>query len=414
MHKNRTTPEPPAVRPTRSPIFQMKVIVWWILLFAGVLGVLTPRLFAQDAASLNRPQARSSVMPLKDVSPDTIRALATSGASIPLWDYKVTSPLNGHVYSGSMVGRSPFYNGARTTDVPTIIVPLKIKFSDGTVFDPTATDSGCSPAGTPLNLTENSPIFTPVDIAMNGVDMGVTQYGDAFQRANFWTDVSVTGDRYHTMLGPVTVLAAVTVNVPAASGSMFSDTQFGGCGGIIGVMNINWFDPYVRGTILPGLAGSGVNPTVLPMLLMKNVVMVDGTPTLDGNCCIVSYHGAYGSPLQTYTPVDYDTSGIFIGLADINAITHEVSEWMDDPTGTNPTPAWGHTGQVTGCQSNLEVADPLSDNEFPPLLGANGFAYHPQELAFFSWFYRQSPSLGVDAMYSNNGTFTHDAGAACL
>ena len=397
-----------------SRTIQMKAVVWWILLFAGILGVLTPSLFAQDAASLNRPQARSTVMPLTNVSPATIRALSDTGASIPLWNYSVTSPLNNHVYSGSMVGKNPFYHGARATNIPAIVVPLIIKFSDGSVFDPTATDSNCSPGGTPLDLTRNSPIFTSTDITMNGVDMGVTQYADAYQRANFWSNVSVTGDRYHTMLSPVTVISAVTVKVPAASGSVFSDTQYGGCGGTIGIMNISWFDPYVRGTIMPMLAGSGVGPTNLPIFMMKNVAMTDGPPTLEGNCCILSYHGAYGSPLQTYTPFDYDTSGIFIGVADINALSHEVAEWMDDPTGTNPTPAWGHTGQVSGCQSNLEVGDPLSDNEFPPVLAPNGFAYHPQELAFFSWFFRQSPSIAAGGSYSNNGTFAHDAGAVCM
>jgi hypothetical protein len=234
MHKQRITPEPPAVQPTSSRTLQLKVIVWWILLFAGILGVLTPRLFAQDAAALSRPQARSTVMPLTDVAPQTVGAVSDTG-SIPLWDYNVTSPLNGHAYSGTMVGRSPFFHGARTTNIPAIVVPLIIKFSDGSVFDPTATDSNCSPAGTPLDLTQNSPIFVPVDITMNGVDMGVTQYADAFQRANFWNNVSVTGDRYHTMLSPLTTLAAITVKVPAASGSVFSDTQFGGCGGTIGI-----------------------------------------------------------------------------------------------------------------------------------------------------------------------------------
>ena len=28
-----------------------------------------------------------------------------------------------------------------------------------------------------------------------------------------------------------------------------------------------------------------------------------------------------------------------------------------------------------------------------------------QELAFFSWFYHQSPSLGVNGWFSNKGTF---------
>jgi hypothetical protein len=35
----------------------------------------------------------------------------------------------------------------------------------------------------------------------------------------------------------------------------------------------------------------------------------------------------------------------------------------------------------------------------------NGFTYHPQELAFFSWFYRQKPSIAVNNWYSDQGTF---------
>jgi hypothetical protein len=413
MHKRRAIPEPSALRKTSSQILRMKVIVCSIVLLADIFAMRTTAGFAQDAASLDRLHAYSTVRPLTDVSPEALQAPSGTGASIPLWNFSVTSPLDNHVYAGTMVGRSPFFHGARTTNVPAIVVPVIIKFSDGTVFDPTAADSSCSPAGTPLNLTENSPIFTPVDITMDGVDMGTTQYADAFQRANFWTQLSATGNRYHTLLSPVTVLPAITMNVPAADGSVFSTTQFGGCGGIIGVMNINWFDPQVKAAIT-NLSGNGVGPATLPIFILKNVAMVSGTPTLDGSCCILSYHGAYGSPLQTYTPFDYDTSGIFISVADINPLSHEIGEWMDDPTGTNPTPAWGHTGQVTGCQSNLEVGDPLSDNEFSPLLAPNGFTYHPQELAFFSWFFRQTPSIGVNGMYSDDETFAQDAGAACM
>ena len=78
---------------------------------------------------------------------------------------------------------------------------------------------------------------------------------------------------------------------------------------------------------------------------------------------------------------------------------------MDDPLGTNPTPAWGNIGQVQGCQNNLEVGDPLSGTFFPPVT-MNNFTYNPQELAFYSWFYRQTPSIGSGGVYSNNGTFT--------
>ena len=35
--------------------------------------------------------------------------------------------------------------------------------------------------------------------------------------------------------------------------------------------------------------------------------------------------------------------------------------------------------------------------------------FHPQELAFFSWFFNQVPSIGRNGVYSNNGTFTSPA-----
>ena len=393
----------------------MKLVVWTVVLLAGAgLCFRTARLFAQDSAPLDRPQAYSTVIPLKGVGAETVRAAVQNSTTIPLWDYSVTSPLDDQVYSGVMVGRSPFFNGARTTNIPAFVVPLIIKFSDGTVFDPTATDHTCSPAGTPANLTQNSPLYVPLDIKMGSVDIGTAQYLDAFQRGNFWTNVSVTRNRYHTTLSPVTVLSAVTVNVPSADGSVFSTTPYGGCGGIIGVMNINWFDPMVTGTIIPNLASQGVGPTTFPLFLMKDVVMTSGTPSFPSNCCIAGYHGAFGSPLQTYATADYDTTEIFGGTSDITAMSHEIGEWMDDPIGNNPTPLWGHTGQVSGCQNNLEVGDPLSGTDFPQLLATNGVTYHPQELAFFSWFFRQSPSLGVNGWYSDNGTFTQDAGALCM
>jgi len=42
----------------------------------------------------------------------------------------------------------------------------------------------------------------------------------------------------------------------------------------------------------------------------------------------------------------------------------------------------------------------------------NGFTYHMQELAFFSWFYG-APSVGVNGCFSDNAKFLHDAGPVC-
>jgi hypothetical protein len=145
------------------------------------------------------------------------------------------------------------------------------------------------------------------------------------------------------------------------------------------------------------------------VFLFDNVVMYD---TVVANCCVLGYHNAYtvGGKLQTYSNAMYDNSGDFSGSGDISALSHEIGEWQNDPNTVNPTKPWGNIGQVTGCQNNLEVGDPLSGTVFTDTL--NGKAYHPQELAFSSWFYHQSPSQNVNGWFSNQGTF-RSAAAPC-
>ena len=130
-------------------------------------------------------------------------------------------------------------------------------------------------------------------------------------------------------------------------------------------------------------------------------------------CCILGYHGAFGFPVQTYAPLDFDTSGIFGGrIEDTSIMAHEVGEWMDDPFGSNPTRAWGHVGQVGGRQNNREVGDPLTGTNIHTVTVPNGYTYHLQELSLFSWFYG-APSIGAGGLFSDNGTFKTDAGPVC-
>jgi hypothetical protein len=153
-----------------------------------------------------------------------------------------------------------------------------------------------------------------------------------------------------------------------------------------------------------------LTPTSLPLFLFSNVVLYEGSPA---NCCVLGYHNAFSnrshhSAFQTYAIADFDTTGAFPGAFDVATMSHEIAEWIDDPTGSNATPAWGHIGQVAGCQSNLEVGDPLSGTKFAITM-ANQVTYHVQDLAFFSWFYHQTPSIGADGAYSLFGTFTSPA-----
>ena len=160
-----------------------------------------------------------------------------------------------------------------------------------------------------------------------------------------------------------------------------------------------------------------VNPGSFPMLMLYNSPMPIGDPTNIGDCCVGGFHSILPvGPItfQAYSPFDFDVSGLFTtASSDTSIASHEVAEFVNDPYIINQTPAWGHTGQVAGCQGNLEVGDPLTGNEFPRIVGSNGITYHLQELAFFSWFFG-NPSLGIHGWDSDNGTFLTDAGPPCM
>ena len=389
--------------------------------------IAAPSVSGQDESAespqeaIQKPKGYFAVKPLPpDVDLDQVMESVNAGTGLQMWSYNITSSRDHNNYSGVMVGKTPFSTASASSSITAQIVPLIIKMTgpNGTgtaTFNPTVADTKClsAPNDVPLALFQQSPIILNAKFTMNGISVGTTQYTDAFQRANFWSEVVSNHNNFHTLLSPKT-LSPITVTVPAASGLAYTTGQFGGCAnGLIGVMDINWFDSYVKNTLLPQLVSKGVNPTTFPMFFMYNVVMSDGAPNIFGACCILGYHGAKGGvPVQTYSPFEFDTTRVFTNTEDISIASHEVGEWMDDPLGNNPTPAWGHIGQVSGCQGNLEVGDPLSGTLFPAIKMSNGFTYHPQELAFFSWFYG-APSIGAGADFSDHETFEADAGAIC-
>ena len=380
-------------------------------------------LWSQARVKLN---AYTTVKPARDAAGHVIQP-GDSVSSLATFTYNVTSSRDGNSYTGSMVGQDPFSKHFRPTTVTTPVVPLIITFNSVatgldkhslltrkkgiTTFDPSAADTAClsAPNDVPLTLTQQSPIFQDADFQFGPTAVGNTQYLDAFQRANFWQFVG--GTDYHTLVNPV-VLQPVAINIGSNDGVAIPASLFGTCGSL-GIVTFKTLDSILVGTLLPQLAAQGVDTSQFPIFLLYNTVMSVGLPEDLNKCCVLGFHGATGSPIQTYSPVDFDTSGLFgPSVHDTSIMAHEVGEWMDDPFGNNPTPAWGHTGQVGGCQTNLEVGDPLTGANIPPVVGANGFTYNLQELAFFSWFYG-APSIAVNGWYSDNNTFTTDAGPVC-
>jgi hypothetical protein len=377
-----------------------------ISIFVAICGAILiacdPTVFGQD--DIQGRKLFFGVKPLVGDAKDlaTIREQSNAGTGLKMWGYSVkstrTGPNKGKTFTGVMVGNSPLTtNGTTTTTV--YVVPIVLHIG-GVTFSPTAADASCLGGKVPLTVLKQSPMVLPHSFTLNGVSMGTVQYSDAFQRANFWTKVLANGGTYHNKLNYV-FLPAISVT-PGSSHSVLFSISGSPCRASYGGVEINWFDSLITGKIIPSLKSKGIGPTNLPVFMLYNTTMYNGTSS---NCCIGGYHGAFGSPAQTYSPFQFDSVGVFgVGSEDTDIMAHEVNEWQDDPLGNNATPPWGKVGQVSGCQNNLEVGDPVTGKNVHNVT-MNGSTYHLQELAYFSWFFGP-PSMGPGGKFSDNGTFT--------
>jgi hypothetical protein len=348
---------------------------------------------------------RVPVLPFRNApSAEALAAQSASATTIPTWSAIISATQDGGTYPFTLVGNDP-RTPARATRVKTNVIPVAITFTDtGDVFDPSVTNVACGETQSALSGALKGPIFKKHAYAPGGTKVGNTQYIDALQREEFWsfTSPGSINPHYHMLL------SAKTVHGVQISATGFPVYYSQTCQAL-GLIDINVWDSYLQNTLIPALATAGVSPTTFPLFVTKNVVLYQGGNPQ--NCCTLGYHSwfdnfSFGGAAQTYAVADYDSTGLFGSVAqDTSFLSHEVGEWANDPYTNNPTPAWGHLGQVPGCMANLEVGDPLTGTTFPVTIGRT--TYHLQELAFFGWFFGYAG--GVNGWYSTQGTFTSPA-----
>jgi hypothetical protein len=362
-----------------------------------------PKEYAGPPASV-RAGARKTMQSLKP-------AFAPSGGftTVPYWTTSIKSPLDQNTYTVSMVGSSPYAAQPSNTNVTYVPVAVRIHL-DGFVLDPTVpttsyggTKASCD-TQSPARRFFNSPLFRPTTFTSNGQNVsavpGGTQLESAFQRANFWN--AVKGTSYGVTLTPSRLDTIVVDWYPTNP----LDGIIGvpdNCGGMapVAVVNINEYNDE-----LLAIAAAYATPAQVPISLGVDVAIYEGIST--SNCCVLGYHNAVpvAGGAQLYAVGAYfDTNQVFGGgFPDITVWSHELGELIDDPFvqsiasvpggfSNDLTPLWGHTGQVYGCQNNLEVGDPLTPAQLGnfgvfPVTGVGGFVYHYQDLAFHDWFYR--------------------------
>jgi hypothetical protein len=304
-----------------------------------------------------------------------------------------------------------------TTTVPVVLIPVTFRFTSqaqslasglnpGCVYNDPSDPTKGTVAGSCVALTRtmdandivsgtaNSPIFQ--DSSYTGVNGGQAspdtsvQYGDAIQRAEFNTFGS-----WHTRLAVATTEPTTVIDVPANQGVAYINRR----GVLTARLDFHWFSNKLNELINQ----FHVAATQLPVVLTNNVFLFDSNDI--NSCCTLGYHGVYATrggngaqAVQTYMYAAWSTPGAFSTpeIADIHALSHEVSEWMNDPFLWNATPEWFAPGY--GCDNVLETGDPVVGKAFHQTV--NGYTYHPEDEVFLSYFARQNPSIAYNGNYT--------------
>ncbi len=338
-------------------------------------------------------------------------------ATIPYWYGTTTDPHNGVTYGYQMVGANPntCAGSACSTTIQADITPIVVNidgltFSGNDVLGPTlaspvfqGNDYGSTPAATSgaPNLSRG-----PGGVLSQGDAGNSLQLEDATMRAQF----NQTGSSpYHVILQP-NVMPTETINVPQNEGTLLES----GRGVVFADIDYKWWSSAI-GSII-----NKQDPTHLPILLTNNVLLHIGPNVL--NCCVIGFHGAFtrstsgngeSNKIQTYAWASWVQPGLYSrpaggtdwALQDIHALSHEISEWADDPFVNNTVEPWvTPTAPQYGCSGLLETGDPvvgigfaMGTNTYEQGPNPNGTQsadgyYHPEDEVFLPWYMRTAPN----------------------
>ena len=367
--------------------------------FAGLALLGCVATFAQDDVPTVDPLPSSSGMYSNAIGlgPGQSSADLVTPAGLAYFTANYTSLGTSRQLPFNIVGTDPGA-GAATTSIPVVIVPIKVVYqaAGGLTLDGT----NVAPA------VQNSPIFLTADYTVGGTDLGVTQFGDALQRGEFW-QLPGFSPNYHVLLGAPTTAPTVTVTIAnSTQGNLYRLTS----GSLLGVVRSSFFDAQLN-ALLPSYTAN-----MLPIFLTDNVY--EGSNGTINTCCILGYHNSQGPPAataKTWIYVGYTEPGTFVSnvILDVQALSHEIAEWLNDPfVGAfafgflNIIPPAILPGQGGACIINFETGDPL---ESPPAVFTkvtNGTTYHLQDEVFLPWYLHTTPSFSVNGWYSFQNTFT--------
>lgn len=364
--------------------------------------IVVPRgYFASQGATARHTASRS-------VSASTNAAIKAKNTNvITLPNFTRSFTFGGNVFPYTMIGQDPTSNNP--TVIPTTYVPMTF------VFDGFKDQHGKGIVVGPSVINDeikNSPLFQATD-----QPDGDLQFEDAQMRAEFFPLLSGLDSSWHVLLDTPQTLTPVKIEVPRDSSELFQDPV---SGEILAIVDFSFLKSKLN--VLFGT--EGISPTTIPIFITRNTVYATVTKgkTNFNTCCVGGFHNAFettigkNTSVQTFaftTSLDAPIADFTFGdpsvFADVNALSHELGELLNDPFVNNIVPRYelpGFPAGVIACQSLLEVGDiveNLTPDNLPVTL--NGFTYHPQTLALLQWFEGVTPSDAFNGQYSFPGTF---------
>jgi len=304
-------------------------------------------------------------------------------SSVPIFSSSFN--FQGTTFPFIMVGKNPATG--RPTHVRTALLPIILVFPD--FVDANGNPFVLDPTGI-VKPFVNSPLFEKANFTT-----GFTQYGDAIQRAEFFSLVS--GTDWHVLIDEPEMLKPVVLEVPGFAANIFEVP-----GGTPFAAIDDEFWQFQLDTILQ-LAD--VETREFAIILTQDMVIA---PKANPNLSFaLGFHEA--TPVsfnnnvlkvQTFTWGSWISPTALGGaFSDILPLSHETSEFLNDPFLFNPVPLFQIPGAPAGtCQGNLEVGDPLAGSPFP--VTTDGFPFTVQNVALLQWFERKVPSDAIGGAYS--------------
>ncbi|MGA2191167.1 MAG: hypothetical protein ABSH33_21840 [Steroidobacteraceae bacterium] len=256
-------------------------------------------------------------------------------STLPTWTYGWSFSVTGDSYSATVIGSDPTTD--TTAKIPVYLIPVRIRVgvNGGTTFSPDTLQSNGKSA---VANTKDSPLLKHLTFDEAGTDLGNTQYIDAYQRANFWSSAS-TNTRWHTLLGPPTVLPIQEIKAPLKYGIV--GVEFGVT---VALADIDFIDTQLQAILVNF---PEITPSSLVIFEMYDTYLTSEEPRY-GGCCIGGYHSALSSGQVYMAFSNVGTTGVF--SQDVDALSHELAESVMDPFVDNNSPC-----------GLLEVAGPLED-----------------------------------------------------